>query len=250
MKIKSGKYPLYLSVLILSSSLLLSVSAQSASASLEQQRELYQDAKRALRAGDLTKFRSISTSLVDYPLYPYLMYAYMSPRLSSFKDEDIMDFIEEYDDSPLANDLRKTWLRSLAQRGRWQAYLDAYTPQSDTVLQCQQLLARIKTGNTDESLYEDIKKVWLVGKSQPDQCDPAFEVLYKSDHLTPELIWGRIGLAIQNNQTGLARYLGRRLDDSGRQWLERWITAHHTPARITRNPGYDDTPLARDILFH
>src|SRR5690606_15327182 len=130
-------------------------------------------------------------------LYPYLLYEYMSPRISGQKDIEILDFINRYTDSPLANDLRKTWLRYLAQRGRWQAYLDHYTPQADTVLQCHHLTARIRTGQTD-GLESDIENVWLVGKSQPDQCDPVFEYLYQSGIMTPELLWARIRLAVEN----------------------------------------------------
>jgi soluble lytic murein transglycosylase len=242
------KYHSLFSLLILSTCMTAAIRPVNAE-TLEEYRKHYNSAKSALRAGELTKFRTLSASLVDYPLYPYLQYDYLRPRLASSKNEELAEFIGQYNDSPVASDLRTAWLKLLAQRGHWQVFLDNYTPQQDATLQCQQLIARIKTGNSD-GLLEDIKRMWLVGKSQPDQCDPAFELLYKSDLMTPELVWQRIQLAIHNNQTGLAGYIARRLGKQEQKWVTDLIAAHQNPASITRDPRYEDTVPAREILSH
>lgn len=220
-----------------------SVSAQT----IDEQRKLYQDAKSALQDGKLTAYRSISQNLTDYPLYPYLLYDYLRPRLSSVREEEIIDFLEQYGDVPTAADIRQAWLKLLVQRGRWQTFLDHYAAQQDVSLQCYQQLARIKTKNT-EGLLEDTKSIWLAGKSLPDICNAAFEVLYKSDEMTPELVWQRIRLAMHNNQPRLATWLGQRLDAEDQQWIARWVATWQNPAKLTSKPGYDDVPMAREIL--
>ncbi len=216
---------------------------------LEQQRNTYLQAQKALKAGQLTNFKKLTGTLLDYPLYPYLIHDYIRPRISSVDKKDIIQFLEKYDDLPVANDLRKRWLRYLARTGQWQAYIDNYIPMNNTELECYQLQARIKTNNMSY-LLEDARSVWLVGKSQPDICDPAFALLYKSDLMTSELIWKRIRLSMQNNEVNLARYLAGKLDRSDQEWVDRWIATYRNPARGTSNPGYEDTELAREILAH
>lgn len=218
---------------------------------LEQDRKQYQQIRDAQSAGKITSLRQIPASLEDYPLYPYLIYSQLRPRLAGARDEEIVDFLSRYPDLPVTDELRRTWLKLLARQGRWGTYLEHYATQQDTEMRCFQLQARIKSGADDrEKLLEDILRLWLVGKSQPQQCDPVFEFLYQSDFLSPEMVWERIRLSMHNHQTSLAAYLGRRLPDAERKWLDRWLETYRNPGRGTHNPGYEDVPIARDILAH
>jgi soluble lytic murein transglycosylase len=216
---------------------------------LLEQRKQYTAEKKSLSAGHLKAFQKTTDELKDYPLYPYLLYDFLSRRLWKVENAEIVDFLKNYGDLPNANDLRRSWLKLLIKRGHWQTYVDNYTPQSDKVLQCYQLVARIKTKN-EVYLLEDIRSLWLTGESLPPECDPAFVLLYKSNLLSEEVIWQRIRLAMENNQTGLAAYIGRRLDSDQQLWVTRWIAMHNNPSKHTLNPEYEDRPLAREILLH
>jgi len=141
--------------------------------SLESQRKDYLAAKKALDTKQYKTFGKIANTLNDYPLYPYLRYEYLRKRLWKVKDADMIDFLKRYGDLPMAGSLRTSWLKLLVKRGHWQTFLDSYTPQSDTTMQCYQIQARMKTNN-DVFLLEDIRSIWLTGKSLPPQCDPAF----------------------------------------------------------------------------
>lgn len=226
---------------------LLSSGHTLSAATLAEQREQFLDAKVILRAGKLTTFTKISKRITDYPLYPYLIYDYLRPRLSSAKDSEIISFLKRYADLPVANDLRRAWLKILARKGRWQVYLDNYVTQKDAVLQCYQLLARIRTGN-ETFLLEDARTMWLTGTSQPSQCDLVFDRLNKSDFMTDELVWQRIHLAMNNSEISLAKYLSRKLPATDQKWVSRWIATYHNPARWTKNPDIDDNELSRIIL--
>ncbi|MCH7695520.1 MAG: transglycosylase SLT domain-containing protein [Proteobacteria bacterium] len=218
-------------------------------ATLEQQRKQFLEAKKVLRAKKFKTFKKLTERLKDYPLYAYLLHDYMSPRLWQIKDKQIISFLKHYADLPIANDLRRAWLKYLAKRGRWQTYLDNYTQQADVTLQCYQLLARIKTNNS-AYLLEDTRSLWLSGNSQPPQCDQAFKRLYKSELMNDQLIWQRIRLAMANSKTSLAKYLSKRLNKKDRKWVSRWIAVHHNPAKWTHKPHYKDIPVAREILIH
>ena len=216
---------------------------------LEDQRKQFLKAKEHLRAGKVTSFKTMAFNLKDYALYPYLLYDYLRPRLWKLKDEEITFFLKRYGDLPMANDIRSSWLKVLAKRGRWQTFMDNYTPQAQTVLQCYQLRARIETGQ-QAYLLEDTRTLWLSGESQPPECDPAFARLYKSDLMTSKLIWERIHLTMEKGNTSLAKYLSRRLDSQDQKNVRSWIAMHNNPARSTKNPKYKDTELARTILLH
>ncbi len=235
-----------LMLVLLWTSYLLPVYAQQ---DIEQQRNQYLQAQKALNAGEISSFKKLTGGLIEYPLYPYLIYNYISPRISSIDKEDIIQFLDKYSDLPVANDLRKRWLRYLARSAQWQIFIENYLPLNDTELQCYQLLARIKTDN-QAYLLEDARSVWLAGKSQPEICDPAFALLYNSDLMTPELIWERIRLSMKNNETSLAKYLSGKLSEPDQTWVNRWISTYRNPASGTRNPQYEDIPIARDILAH
>lgn len=237
----------FMTLCLLSVLVFLSLSLHSAS--ISEQRAIYEDAKKALRAGKLQQFHELAESIRDYPLYVYLRHIYLSPRLHQVKAEKVKAFLQEFTDFPPAEALRTRWLKHLANSRQWQALVDNYTPQDDEVLQCQYLQARLQTNN-NTLLLEDIRSIWLSGKSLPAACDPAFEWLYASPLLTNKVVWQRIELAMQANNTGLVNYLSRYLDGYYQEWAQNWIKVHNSPDRYTRKPPFADTLLARQILMH
>jgi peptidoglycan lytic transglycosylase len=217
--------------------------------SIESQRKDYLAAQKALDTKQYKTFGKIANTLKDYPLYPYLRYEYLRKRLWKIKDAEMVAFLKRYNDLPVTASLRKAWLKLLIKRGHWQTFLDNYTPQSDTKMQCYQLQARIKTNN-NTFLLEDIRTTWLAGKSLPPQCDPAFALLYKSDLMTNELVWKRLRLSMQNNQLSLVNYLSSRLDPEHKTLAKKWVQIHQNPYKYTHNPKLEDTPVSREILAH
>lgn len=216
---------------------------------LKSERQRYLEAQRALRAANITQFRLLLASLSNYPLYPVLLYDYLRPRMASTESRIIANFLRDHGDLPAAADMRAEFLRLLAQRQDWQILIEVYTPQADVQMRCYQLLARLRLGR-EEYLMEDARTVWLSGESQPSTCDPVFARLDASGLLTPEIIWERIGLAMDQGNTGLARWLGRRLPANQQGWFKRWQDLYRTPAGITAAAGWPDNDITRDIVLN
>ena len=224
--------------------------AVSPSMSMAEQRKIFLQAEKALKAGRLDSYRKLADSIRDYPLHPYLRYRYLRTRVWKLPDEDIAAFLESHEALPVAPLLRRAWLIALAKRGRWNAFLEHYTPQEEVGLRCRMLRARAKTGG-DAELLEDIRAVWLAGASLPRECDPVFKLLYQSDLMSDELLWRRIKLAMGRGNVTLARFLGRKLSaDWRRAQLKRWIAMHRHPDRTSRDVRYQDDAVNRDILVH
>jgi soluble lytic murein transglycosylase len=219
-------------------------------ASLDTQRQQFLDARAALSAGDTTRFHEIAAGLRDYPLYPYLRYAELRRGWAEQQDEDIRAFLEAYADLPLADLLRSSWLRHLGKQQQWERFLAFYRGSQSTELACYKLQAESSEPPT-EAWLDQVQALWLVGHSQPDACDPVFDVLADSPRMTRELVWSRIRLAFGKGKLGLASYLARRLPEPDRHWVGRWRRAHVSPAEMLADPAMQsDTVVTRDIVLH
>src|SRR5690625_6166891 len=61
--------------------------------SLEQQRETYIEAQRALSQRQMKRYRALAAELQDYPLLPYLQYQEMTRQLSNLSSEEVANFL-------------------------------------------------------------------------------------------------------------------------------------------------------------
>jgi soluble lytic murein transglycosylase len=196
--------------------------------SLERQRDDFQQAEQALAKGRMSEFRALKDQLADYPLLPYLEYAELRRTLGAAEPARVQRFLEQRADTPLASRLRSAWLDHLAERRRWKTYLDFFQPSKSTTQRCHYLQALIATGHRDIA-YSQVEQIWLVGRSQPKACDPVFDTWRETGQLTPELTWQRFALAMDEGQTGLARYLIRYLPMEDRNWAQNWLRIRNNP---------------------
>lgn len=217
---------------------------------LESQRKTFVAAETALSKGEYTQFLRLKGQLSDYPLLPYLEYKELRGNLAGVRAKAVQQFLEHNADTPLAGRLRSTWLNHLAARERWREYLDFFTPSKSTEKRCHYLHALIATGNRKVA-FEQAEQVWLVGRSQPPACDPVFDSWRRAGRLTPELVWRRIGLAMDDGQTDLVKYLQRSLAESERAWVDRWLEVRTKPESIRdRTLFAADHPQRNGILLY
>ena len=230
--------------------LLLVISNVVVADDLATQRESFDKVLKAQSTSRFTLARQLVSGLEEYPLYPYFRYYDLRRRLHRYPEPDVAQFLSAYDDSYLAMRLRLEWLKQLARSKRWQSFLQYYRPQESTKLRCIHLTARIKTGAL-EGVLADAKELWLIGKSQPDECDPAFERLYASELMTDELVWQRIRLAMEKGKSSLARYLGSKLH--AKRWqhsYDLWSQARQNPQRVLRRSKLEDDAETREIVIY
>ena len=198
----------------------------------ELKRALFQDAVEALENGDLDTFNSLKAQSTDYILYPYLAYYDLRNRLSSATDEELMSFIENYSSIPLSYRIRTQWLYRLAEDQRWKQYLKVYKQQGGAKLSCAYLHARLatdKSRKTYKSVMLSTKKLWVVGKKQPAECDYVFSKFEKSKYISTQLIWDRIENAMEKGNTKLAQELSKKLGSRDRKQVELWVKVHKNP---------------------
>ncbi|MGG2397173.1 transglycosylase SLT domain-containing protein [Pseudomonas sp. SH1-B] len=185
--------------------------ASAEAASLAQQRQYYDEARRALAKGDSGPYRNYQAALRDYPLTPYLAYEELTSRLKSASNAEIEKFLAEHGDLPQASWMKLRWLRWLAERGDWKPFLAHYDPDLNfTELDCLYGQYQMSHGQVAEG-NATAEKLWLVGKSQPNACDPLFERWAANGQLTENRRWQRTKLAVEAGNYGLANYLVKGL---------------------------------------
>ncbi len=180
-------------------------------ASLQQQRQLYDEAKRALAKGDSGPYRRHASALRDYPLEPYLAYDDLTARLKTASNDEVEKFLAEHGDLPQASWMKLRWLRLLAARGDWRPFVAHYDPKMNfTELDCLYGQYQLISGQKEQG-YATAEKLWLVGKSQHNACDALFERWDDAGQLTEALRWKRAKLAVENGNYGLAKFLVKSL---------------------------------------
>ena len=186
-------------------------------ANLEQQRQLYDEAKRALAKGDSGPYRRNAAALRDYPLEPYLAYDDLTARLKTASNDEVEQFLADHGDLPQASWMKLRWLRLLAARGDWQPFVAHYDPAMNfTELDCLFGQYQLLSGQSEQG-YATAEKLWLVGKSQHNACDALFERWEKDGQLTEELRWKRAKLAVETGNYSLANFLVKNLPTLKRQ---------------------------------
>lgn len=198
-----------------------------------EQRTRFLAAKNALKDGDAETFLQNAVTLQDYPLYPYLIYWHMRDNLADQSNVTIEAFLETHADTPLAPRLRTAWLRFLASEERWKDYLAFYKGSNSSELRCYAHYAEFQTGDK-KAAWAGAKKLWLVGRSQNQACDPLFDAWEVAGGLDSDMRQQRIKLAIAHGNTRLASYLAKPLDEKERQWVTLWRKVDNNPD-IIRN---------------
>jgi len=236
--------------LILLVSVLVSPNLFAAKEPIVVQRAEFVAAEKALAKGHTKTYRALKAKLTQYPLYPYLEYKELRRRLSSAKSKQIQAFLDKYPDTPVSSQLRRAWLNYLGKKQRWKAYLKFYTGSGNVKRQCYHVHALIKTGKKKEA-WPLVKPLWLVGKSQPDECTPVFDAWNKAGFLSAKIVWQRVELAMEKRQSRLARYLSKLMSKKDKRLVDLWRKVYRDPGVILKDRKFKkDSHILRTILVY
>ncbi len=215
-----------------------------------QKQEQFSRAWDAAAQGERNVFLQLMPGLEDYLLYPYLQYEDLRYRRAVADVQEMAAFLEEHHDWAFTAGLRTAWLKSLGKNKRWDSVLTYANGSGDPEVQCYLAHARLVNGQTD-GLLAVTQRLWAVGKSQPEACDPVFKWLTDQGGITPGLAWERIRLAMEARQPRLTSYLARFVPESERSWVERWQQQDRTGyRRLERAKQWLDQEKSRQITSY
>jgi soluble lytic murein transglycosylase len=216
----------------------------------EQNRRTWQAAQSAIKSGDLRRYRQLRGELDGYVLSGYLDYEYLKDRIPDTPKETLHAYINNNLDSPLSSQLRLKWLQYLVRQQDWDTFLQEYREVDESSeLNCRRLDHLLRTNQEQFALLAEVEYLWLTGNRLPAACDAVFNAWRKAGRMTSQLVWDRIGLAMERRNLSLVQELKTYLDHGDRVWVDRWLAMYRNPARELREMRYPvETPVARMVV--
>ncbi|HEX4858992.1 MAG TPA: transglycosylase SLT domain-containing protein [Usitatibacteraceae bacterium] len=152
----------------------------------------------------------------DHPLGHYAEYWWLTNALAqspaAVEAASIQKFLADHAASPLADALRREWLKSLGKQDRWEPFL-AELPRitlDDAEIACHHL--RYRTLQDDRGADSEIRALWNAGKPLPDACYTLFEKARVRLALTADDQWMRVRKLLADSQLADARKSAAGID--------------------------------------
>ena len=222
--------------------ILFSPNLAAAEIDIKEQRRLFSRGERIANKPKSWEYRQIVRQLseVDYPLLPYIEQKTLMrfPYLSNKTQID--KFLTNYANTPLDRPLRKKWLNYLARNDEPELFLTYYKDINDPVLACHKVRMELEKPALKAQALNGIDNLWLIGKSQPKECDPAFKVWQNAGRRTQEMIWRRMALAANGGNHTLIPYLKKLLVKDQQYLGDLWLKVRRSPSfasRLSEFPG-------------
>ena len=223
--------------------------ASSFDPALYENRIKYQKALNAVRSGRVSEFKSLLAELENYPLHPYLIYHDARRQIQTINTGQVLNYRTRLANTPLDESLFQRWLVVQGRRHRWTRLATAYNGSTDIETQCYYLHALLHSGKTEQAMQQ-VPRLWVVGKSQHKACDPVFSAWIHAGHVSGDLAWDRLRLALESNSRQLARYLLRFFSEPRLSRARQFYEVHATPSRIRTSKYFPDDRWGREALLH
>jgi len=169
-------------------------------------------AREAYQKGDLLALMEKSTQLQGDKWAIYADYYLLHRQLAEVDGIAVINFLQKYPNTWLAEKLRGEWLLVLAKKEDWPNYVKFYTglQRPQTEHKCYGYTARINTGDK-VALTEARQEFWLETKALPNPCYSLLSQLEQSAVLSQDDYWLRLRLALQRGDKSVARSLAGKL---------------------------------------
>ena len=149
-------------------------------------------AREAFRAGNAKALEQIRARTAGHPLASYPAYWHLSATLERADPDDIRAFLAKHADGPLADTLRRDWLRLLGNTGQWDLFRAEHPAllSDDAEVACHALQSRIL--NDDPEALKEARALFLAGRESPAACTAPFEAAASRQVVGSPEIWERV----------------------------------------------------------
>jgi len=216
---------------------------------LLQQRADFKIAWRAASRGDMVTLAPYLETLKDYPLLPYLRYAYLEATLDKQPDELVEQWLDANRALPIAAELRQEWVISLAQRQDWDAVLANERYEVTLAQRCAVVSAHVLGGDGVASWSTAAQRLWLKPNVPQEVCQPLFDYLDAHGLITPDMRRKRVADALENRDFVTAAALTPSLGSADRGWAEQWLAMAADPATVLKDIQVPDEPRYQEMLL-
>ena len=203
----------------------------------------------AAASGDMVTLAPYLETLKDYPLYPYLRYAYLEATLDRIPGGLVDQFLQQNGALPIADALRRDWVVAAAKRQDWDAVIADYRDDDAPAQRCAIASANILGGRADAADWLDTaKRLWLTAGTPRDVCQPLFDYLDAHGLISQDMRRKRVLDALQARDFVTAAALAPGLDADDRAWADQWVVMAAEPAKVLQDIQVPDEPRYLEML--
>jgi soluble lytic murein transglycosylase len=213
-------------------------------------RQDYGEAMRAMDRGSWAEYEQLRPGLEDYPLAIYLDYSRLSREADKVRPAQARSFISRSEDSPLPNRFLSVYLHQAGRDRRWRDFLEVMPEEPNSIeLKCYYFRAKLARGET-RAAWAGASRLWVHGKSRPEQCDPLFEAWLKAGGPDDAMVWSRLLMAFDARQQSLMKYVAKQGSAALTPWSDKLLAVYRKPEKIRDHFLPASSPYSADIASH
>ncbi|MDQ3026740.1 MAG: lytic transglycosylase domain-containing protein [Pseudomonadota bacterium] len=170
--------------------------------------------KDAVQKGNWKTLEQLRPRLAGHALEAYPTYWLLVGQPGRADPAEVRAFLKRHADSPLADSLRREWLKSLAAAGSWDTFRGEHPNlvADDIEITCYSLQERLS--RADAEAAAEALALFRSPRDAPAVCDPVFAALAAAGRLAPDETWERIRRLLAANQLREAKRLNALLPRS------------------------------------
>jgi len=199
-------------------------------------------ARDAAQRGDVKALETLRARTAGHPLEAYPAYWLLAATLDKASPETIRHFLAKYADTPLADPLRRDWLKVLGAAGQWDVFRKEFPSLASDDVEVACLALQERLARDDAEALKEARALWIAGRETPDSCTPPFEAAARERLIGPSEAWERIRKLLAAGLVKDARRTNAFLPSKEQMNEKALERAHSDAARYlanekSRNPG-------------
>src|SRR5258708_3430593 len=149
-------------------------------------------ARDAAQRGQRKAVETLRQRLAGHPLEAYPAYWLLAGTLDRADPTEIAAFLARYADSPLAESLRREWLRTLGAAASWDLFRAEYPRLlgEDIEITCYAFQERL--ARADPEVAAEARALFVSGREGAAACDPVFAALVAAKAVSEPEVWDRL----------------------------------------------------------
>lgn len=219
---------------------------------LTDNQALFLKGYEAIQSNDRATIAHIKQQLINYELYPYLVFMDIVLHLDTTPKSQVLLFLQSYPSLRLAERLKINWLKHLGKQQDWLEFNQHYQAQehaTSPLLYCYHLQSELALQTTDQAkLNAELVAFWQNNQIEPE-CQAVEQHLISNRLLTGSQIWHKIHRLMQNGQLNAATQSAKYLSLTEQQWVAEWQTVYHTPEKILHPLSKSIDPVVKKQIF-
>lgn len=177
----------------------------------------------------------------------YPRYHWLTIQIATLAETEANNFLARYPNTPLAERFRIDWLKELARRQNWPAYVAEYPKLESPTTELVCYRAQAGLALNDEAPLNAVRPLWFTGQDLPSACAPVFGALFGREKLTGEDAWKRIRLALFDDNLDLVPSIAQAVGATEAFNYKKLLTLRAKPEKAWPQA---DTRAGREISLY